>query len=99
MSNDAVGVHCLLQLYAGASIGGAVKLNYSRADVVINWSGGLHHAKKAEVSSLSRKRRQEGECSLQKEQETTFRSKSGLVLFLEGCRPRLCLTKPSFKSP
>jgi acetoin utilization deacetylase AcuC-like enzyme len=42
----------LLQLYAGSSIGGAVKLNYSGADVVINWSGGLHHAKKAEVRAL-----------------------------------------------
>ena len=39
----------VLQLYAGGSIGGAVKLNYGNADVVINWSGGLHHAKKAEA--------------------------------------------------
>ena len=38
-----------LQSYAGASIGGAVKLNYASSDIVINWSGGLHHAKKAEV--------------------------------------------------
>ena len=27
-----------------------MKLNYSSADIVINWAGGLHHAKKAEVS-------------------------------------------------
>ena len=26
----------------GASLGGAVKLNYNSADIVINWSGGLH---------------------------------------------------------
>lgn len=39
----------LLQSYSGGSIGGAVKLNHGQADVVINWSGGLHHAKKAEV--------------------------------------------------
>ena len=26
-----------------------MKLNHGQADVVINWSGGLHHAKKAEV--------------------------------------------------
>ena len=38
-----------VQSYAGASIGGAVKLNYQSSDVVINWAGGLHHAKKAEV--------------------------------------------------
>jgi hypothetical protein len=37
------------QLYAGGSVGGAVKLNYRNADVVMNWMGGLHHAKKAEV--------------------------------------------------
>ena len=40
-----------LQSYVGASLGGAVKLNYNSADIVINWSGGLHHAKKAEVAS------------------------------------------------
>ena len=40
----------LLQSYVGASLGGAVKLNYNSADIVINWSGGLHHAKKAEVT-------------------------------------------------
>ena len=32
-----------------------MKLNHRQADVVINWSGGLHHAKKAEVmASISR---------------------------------------------
>ena len=40
-----------VQSYVGASLGGAVKLNYNSADIVINWSGGLHHAKKAEVRS------------------------------------------------
>lgn len=39
------------QLYTGGSIGGAVKLNYRKADVVMNWMGGLHHAKKAEARS------------------------------------------------
>lgn len=39
----------LVQSYAGGSVGGAVKLNHGNADIVINWSGGLHHAKKAEV--------------------------------------------------
>ena len=40
------------QSYAGGSVGGAVKLNHGNADLVINWSGGLHHAKKAEVRLL-----------------------------------------------
>lgn len=38
--------------YAGASIGGAVKLNQKHADIAINWSGGLHHAKKSEASGF-----------------------------------------------
>lgn len=37
------------QSYAGASIGGAHLLNFGKAQTVINWSGGMHHAKKAEV--------------------------------------------------
>ncbi len=41
-----------MQKYAGASIAGAVKLNQSANDIVINWSGGLHHAKKSEVRVL-----------------------------------------------
>ena len=42
-----------MQRYCGGSIGGAVKLNYGTADTVINWSGGLHHAKKAEVCTFA----------------------------------------------
>lgn len=38
-----------LQKYVGGSIGGAVKLNHGSSDIVINWAGGLHHAKKSEV--------------------------------------------------
>ncbi len=30
-----------------------MKLNYGNADIVINWAGGLHHAKKAEVGALT----------------------------------------------
>lgn len=26
-----------------------MKINYGLSDVVINWAGGLHHAKKSEV--------------------------------------------------
>mmetsp|Transcript_12127 Transcript_12127/g.26074 ORF Transcript_12127/g.26074 Transcript_12127/m.26074 type:complete len:429 (-) Transcript_12127:587-1873(-) len=46
------GLFKFCQLYAGASIEGAVKLNHGLADVAINWSGGLHHAKKAEASGF-----------------------------------------------
>lgn len=39
-------------LYTGASLDGAVQLNQGNADVCINWSGGLHHAKKSEASGF-----------------------------------------------
>ena len=32
-----------------------MKLNHGQADVVINWSGGLHHAKKAEVMACTQR--------------------------------------------
>ena len=31
---------------------GAVKINHGESDCVINWAGGLHHAKKGEVIHL-----------------------------------------------
>merc|ERR1739838_86359 len=37
---------------AGASIDAATKLNHFQTDVAINWSGGLHHAKRAEASGF-----------------------------------------------
>jgi histone deacetylase 1/2 len=40
------------QLSAGGSIGGAIRLNQSEADIAINWSGGLHHAKRCEASGF-----------------------------------------------
>ncbi len=40
------------QISAGGSVGGAVKLNQKQADIAINWSGGLHHAKKGEASGF-----------------------------------------------
>eukprot|EP00873_Tetraselmis_striata_P040810 jgi/Tetstr1/461074/TSEL_006221.t1 len=46
------GIYNYCQLYTGGSVGGAVKLNYQSSDTVINWSGGLHHAKKAEASGF-----------------------------------------------
>ena len=30
----------------------AVKLNKQQTDIVVNWSGGLHHAKKSEASGF-----------------------------------------------
>jgi len=40
------------QIYTGGSLGGAVRLNHGMSDVVINWAGGLHHAKKSEASGF-----------------------------------------------
>lgn len=34
------------QISSGASIDAAIKLNHKSTDIAINWSGGLHHAKK-----------------------------------------------------
>lgn len=46
------GLFEFCQLYASGSIGGAVRLNQASSDVVINWAGGLHHAKKSEASGF-----------------------------------------------
>jgi len=46
------GIFELSQISAGGSIAGAVKLNKNESDVVINWGGGLHHAKKSEASGF-----------------------------------------------
>ena len=46
------GLYDFCQLSAGGSIGGAVKLNMKKADIAINWAGGLHHAKKCEASGF-----------------------------------------------
>lgn len=40
------------QLSAGGSVGGAYHLNTQSADIVVNWAGGLHHAKKSEASGF-----------------------------------------------
>ena len=40
------------RVYTGGSIDGAMKLNAGIADVAINWSGGLHHAKRFEASGF-----------------------------------------------
>eukprot|EP00597_Dinobryon_sp_UTEXLB2267_P016323 CAMPEP_0201093396 /NCGR_PEP_ID=MMETSP0812-20130820/1906_1 /ASSEMBLY_ACC=CAM_ASM_000668 /TAXON_ID=98059 /ORGANISM="Dinobryon sp., Strain UTEXLB2267" /LENGTH=333 /DNA_ID=CAMNT_0047345533 /DNA_START=218 /DNA_END=1216 /DNA_ORIENTATION=- len=46
------GLFDFCQIYASGSIGGAVRLNEGKADIVINWAGGLHHAKKSEASGF-----------------------------------------------
>lgn len=46
------GLFEFCQISAGGSISAARELNSGRADVAINWAGGLHHAKKAEASGF-----------------------------------------------
>jgi histone deacetylase 1/2 len=46
------GLFEFTQLYTGASLDGAIQLNQGLADICINWSGGLHHAKKGEASGF-----------------------------------------------
>ncbi|KAF7975024.1 hypothetical protein HWV62_10653 [Athelia sp. TMB] len=40
------------RMYAGGSLAGARKLASGSADIAINWSGGLHHAKRGEASGF-----------------------------------------------
>lgn len=40
------------QQYAGGSLDAAVRLNHKLNDICVNWSGGLHHAKKTEASGF-----------------------------------------------
>ena len=46
------GLYEFCQLSTGGSIAGAVKLNKQATDIAVNWSGGLHHAKKSEASGF-----------------------------------------------
>ena len=46
------GLYDFCSMYTGASLDGAVKLNNQHCDYAINWSGGLHHAKKFEASGF-----------------------------------------------
>lgn len=46
------GLYDFCSTYTGCSIDGAVKLNHGLTDIAINWSGGLHHAKKMEASGF-----------------------------------------------
>ena len=40
------------QTYTGGSISGAARINQGCSDIVLNWSGGMHHAKKGEASGF-----------------------------------------------
>lgn len=46
------GVFDYASIYAGASLDGTRKLISGGSDIAINWSGGLHHAKKGEPSGF-----------------------------------------------
>ncbi|KAI9650500.1 histone deacetylase [Ciborinia camelliae] len=46
------GLFNYCSIYSGASIDAARKLNQGQSDIAINWSGGLHHAKKSEASGF-----------------------------------------------
>jgi histone deacetylase HOS2 len=46
------GLFNYCSMYAGASIDAARKLCNNESDIAINWSGGLHHAKKAEAAGF-----------------------------------------------
>ncbi|XP_077291352.1 histone deacetylase 3 [Arctopsyche grandis] len=46
------GLFDFCSMYTGASLEGAMKLNNNHCDIAINWSGGLHHAKKFEASGF-----------------------------------------------
>ena len=46
------GLFNFCSMYTGGSIDAATRLNHGLSDIAINWSGGLHHAKKSEASGF-----------------------------------------------
>ncbi|KAJ1759821.1 histone deacetylase (class I) Clr6 [Coemansia sp. RSA 1807] len=46
------GVFEFCSISAGGSIAGAKRINHGESDVVVNWAGGLHHAKKGAASGF-----------------------------------------------
>ena len=46
------GLYDYCRTYTGGSMGGALKINRQEHNTVINWAGGLHHAKKSEASGF-----------------------------------------------
>ncbi|GMH39063.1 hypothetical protein BSKO_06961 [Bryopsis sp. KO-2023] len=47
---DGLFQYC--QVYAGGSVDGAAMLANGSSEICVNWSGGMHHAKKAEASGF-----------------------------------------------
>jgi len=47
---DGLFEYC--QIYSGGSVDGAALLASGKSDICLNWSGGMHHAKKAEASGF-----------------------------------------------
>ena len=55
MSSDCPvfeGLYEYCQTYTGGSISGAARLAQGCSDIVMNWSGGMHHAKRGEASGF-----------------------------------------------
>lgn len=46
------GLFDYCRLYTGGSMDGARRLNNGLCDVAVNWSGGLHHAGKAQAAGF-----------------------------------------------
>jgi len=46
------GLFEFCRIYTGGSVDGAVRLNHGQCDIAVNWSGGLHHAKRSEASGF-----------------------------------------------
>lgn len=46
------GMYEFCRIYAGGTIEAARKLVSGGADICVNWSGGLHHAKRCEASGF-----------------------------------------------
>lgn len=46
------GLFDYCQLYTSGSLGGADRINQNLTDIVINWAGGMHNAKRAEASGF-----------------------------------------------
>ena len=46
------GLYEYCQTYTGGSISGAARINQGCSDIVLNWAGGMHHAKKGEASGF-----------------------------------------------
>jgi acetoin utilization deacetylase AcuC-like enzyme len=46
------GLYDFCELYTTGTVLGASWLNQGLCDIAINWSGGLHHAKKHEASGF-----------------------------------------------